>query len=309
MFFQTVLVFSAFVVTDVVYAQFFRERPKPVALNYECTDPEGGGNPRDSPILLLHGLTASLRNWDGIRELIANHTQRRVCAVDLRNHGDSPFNNRTDIAAMTSDIGYFLNQQNIRKVNILGHSLGGKIAVHYTLNNPLRVNSLIVEDMRPNGITDKALFEVRTIVRLWKEAVESVPEGVSEDEARETIFNYLSDSLQEMGEDPLDESYKRNIELRLVDGRWRAKWNVDLFNERLKDIDSFLTPSRGLYLKQTLFICGTISPFAVCEDGRSIRRLFPLAQIHPVEGAGHLIHGVFPEFNEVVLSFYDRVLS
>ena len=58
-----------------------------------------------------------------------------MCSVDLRNHGDSPWSSRNDMKAVVADISRFLDKQGIKKINLIGHSLGGKVAVHYALNN------------------------------------------------------------------------------------------------------------------------------------------------------------------------------
>ncbi|CAL1274475.1 unnamed protein product [Larinioides sclopetarius] len=116
-----------------------RALPKPMELKYSCIEVTSVENqdqrPDDVPIILLHGLTGSKESWNGIFEVLALETKKEACIVDLRNHGESPWNNEEyDVVAMTEDIKHLLDRLKAPKAIILGHSLGGKIAIHLALN-------------------------------------------------------------------------------------------------------------------------------------------------------------------------------
>lgn len=294
---------------DVIQGAAINEKIEPVDLKYDCVHVQTEDKKHDKiPVLLIHGLTASYRSWDGVFQVLAHLTKRKVCAVDLRNHGDSPWNNRSDVAALAVDIGHFLDQQNIKKVNIIGHSLGGKTAVHYTLNNPDRVNSIVVEDMRPNSLTEASRSLIQNLIQILQAALKAIPEGANEDEAKQSIGDYINEKMKKTGSQGLfDEKTIRKLELRLVDGKWQLKWNVDVLSECLKNIETFLTKSSGLYEGPALFIYGTKSPFAVIDDKENILKLFPNAKLEPIEGASHVIHGRYHEFDDLLLKFLNKV--
>lgn len=296
---------AVFAVIGVAFSLSSKDNIDPVQLHYKCIESESGDS--KSPILLLHGLSGWHGHWKGVDEALANHTKRRVCAVDLRNHGDSPWSNQFDIETLAIDIGHFLDQQNMRKVNLIGHSLGGKTSVHFTLNNPSRVDSIVVEDMRPNGIVEEALTGVKAYVDVWEAAVECASDDASENEARDQIFNCMNKILEENGAEKVDNNFKDAILLRRVDGRWRTKWNIEVSREALENIEEMLTNSNGTYPGPALFIYGTESAFAVGEDESNIRRLFPKAELHPIQGAGHTLHGVYQEFNDAVINLLEQV--
>lgn len=301
---------GAFVVAIVVFQvatslPLKDEKIEPVDLNYNCIQTQGKEKGLKSPILLIHGLAGSIGNWDGVQQVLALSTGRRVCAVDLRNHGDSPWSNKSDLPTMTADIAHFLDKEKIEKVNLIGHSLGGKIAVHYTLNNPERIDSVVVEDMRPNGIPDSALGLVKTALKLLLEVIETVPEGSSEDEARKIIVDFFNKKLKELGiTETVDETTAKNFQIQCTDGKCRYKTNFGILEKLLNDP---LPESKGLFEGPTLFIYGKRSIFDVGDDKRNIRKLFPNAKLVGVREAGHSIHGRFREFEDEVIKLLNNI--
>ncbi|CAL1283440.1 unnamed protein product [Larinioides sclopetarius] len=114
-------------------------KPQPVDLEFICTtifDPNNKDFKHDDvPVILLHGLTGNKESWHGVYEVIALETRKKVCAVDLRNHGQSPWNDKEyDVVAMTEDVKHLMDRIDAPKAIVLGHSLGGRIAVHLALN-------------------------------------------------------------------------------------------------------------------------------------------------------------------------------
>uniref|UniRef100_A0A1I8JSG0 sn-1-specific diacylglycerol lipase ABHD11 n=1 Tax=Macrostomum lignano TaxID=282301 RepID=A0A1I8JSG0_9PLAT len=106
-------------------------------------------NPRlaaQPPLLVLHGLFGMARNWRSVAKALARNHSPIICA-DLRNHGDSPHHQDMSVAAMVGDVRQFIEQQlDATPVHLLGHSLGGKVAMRTALLHPQLVRSLIVVD-------------------------------------------------------------------------------------------------------------------------------------------------------------------
>src|ERR1051326_7861650 len=105
---------------------------------------EQGSGP---PLLILHGLFGSATNWTGIaRRLAGTH---RVFAVDLRNHGRSPWSDEVGYAAQADDLASFIRGHDIAPATLLGHSMGGKVAMVLALGEPGLVARLVVVDVAP----------------------------------------------------------------------------------------------------------------------------------------------------------------
>ena len=105
------------------------------------------GDPGRPTIVLLHGLFGSSTNWGTVaRHLAQNY---RVLVPDLRNHGQSPHDPDCSYKAMTDDVLGLLDAQGKDSAILVGHSMGGKVAMHLALNNPDRVDGLVVVDMSP----------------------------------------------------------------------------------------------------------------------------------------------------------------
>lgn len=282
-------------------------KPKPVDLKYSCMRVTSGTAKNDTtPVILLHGLAMSKEAWMGVYQLLALRTSKRVCIADLRNHGDSPWSKETDIAAMAEDINRLLELLKAPKAILLGHSLGGKVAMHFSLNYPSKVEKLIVEDMRPNGLTPLALIEIKFFLALLQEATKIIPKGVSEKEAKTVILTHLNNQLGKLNSSNLlDERAADFLPIKCSEGKCQWKTNIEIIGEVLKNPLAFLTESSGRFDNPTLFVYGTESPFKIKEDEASIKKLFPKAKLVGVDGASHVVH-VRPEFLDAVIKFINE---
>src|SRR5580698_6858162 len=117
-----------------------RDRVPAMQLNFQTV----GTGP---PLLVLHGLFGSLDNWAGISRRLADSWQ--VFSLDLRNHGASPHSDAFNYDLMAADIAEFLAAHRLPRANVLGHSMGGKVAMLFALRYPGQLGKLIVADMAP----------------------------------------------------------------------------------------------------------------------------------------------------------------
>ncbi|GFR33095.1 hypothetical protein TNCT_19541 [Trichonephila clavata] len=283
------------------------EKPKPVDLTYSCMRVTSGTAKNDTtPIILLHGLAMAKESWMGVYQLLALKTSKRVCIADLRNHGDSPWNKEADVASMAEDINRLLELLKVPKAIVLGHSLGGKVAMHFTLNYPSKVEKLIVEDMRPNGLTPQALAEIKFFLVLIQQVPKIIPKGASEKEAKTVVLSFLNNQLKKFNStDLLDDRAADFLPIKCSEGKCHWKTNIELIGEILKNPLAALTESSGRFDNPTLFVYGTESPFKIKEDESSIKKLFPKAELVGVEGASHIVHSR-PEFLDAVIKFINR---
>jgi pimeloyl-ACP methyl ester carboxylesterase len=105
------------------------------------------GSPGNAPLIILHGFFASSRNWRQVAEKLA--ASFHVYVLDMRNHGASPHHPVMDYPAMAADLLQFMDVQGLTTASLLGHSMGGKVAMWFALNYPEHMEKLIVADIAP----------------------------------------------------------------------------------------------------------------------------------------------------------------
>ena len=99
------------------------------------------------PLIILHGLLGSADNWRSMSRRLGAHY--KVFAVDLRNHGRSPHSEIFDYDVMVADLREFVEQHALLPIMLLGHSLGGKVAMQFALDHSDRVDKLVIVDIAP----------------------------------------------------------------------------------------------------------------------------------------------------------------
>ncbi|WP_347988820.1 alpha/beta fold hydrolase [Methylomonas sp. AM2-LC] len=228
------------------------------------------------PILILHGFFASSRNWRGIAKQLAIHYP--VYVLDMRNHGFSPHHEKMDYPAMAADLEQFMDQQGISKAHLIGHSMGGKIAMWFAFQHPQRIEKLIVVDIAP--ISYKHCFDSMI------NALKSVP--LSSLDNRKQAEEWLASRIS-------DANYRQFLLQNLVfkDNQYSWRINLDFFQNNAQFITAFPdTSSIPPYPYPILFLAGETSGY-VKEN--QIYALFPQAKITIINGTGHWLQVDAPE--------------
>lgn len=101
--------------------------------SYELTKSYSKNDPEPVPLVILHGLMGSKNNWNSFCKRYHDSSSNKVFALDARNHGDSPHSQEHSYDDLVIDIRRFMYKQNINKVNLLGHSMGGRAAMLFAL--------------------------------------------------------------------------------------------------------------------------------------------------------------------------------
>jgi esterase len=237
-------------------------------------------------LIVLHGLLGNGDNWATLGKQFGE--QFSTFTPDMRNHGQSPHVAEMNYRSMAADVIHFMDQQLISNSHILGHSMGGKIAMQMALENSDRVEKLVVVDMGPKKYPDghkeifKAMFSLPIDqIQNRKEATDFLLAQIDS----ETIVQFL---LKNIVFDKKIDGYKWRINLP---GIYESYPNI------LEAIESDST-----YEKPTLFIYGGNSDYVNQEDHNSILKLFPNTEFFKVENAGHWVHAEKPKelFNRVV---------
>jgi len=249
-------------------------------LNY--TD-QGAGQ----PVILLHGMFGSLSNLGSLARELA--TVYRVISCDLRNHGDSPHDQRMDIPSMADDIVELLDDLGLSAVSLIGHSLGGKVGMQVALNYPSRVAKLVVADIAPVAYVprqDAALEALRAI---------SVLKVNNRREADSIMAVHLPE--------PQTRSFLLKNLMRKSDGNYSLKINISSISDNYGT--SLVAAPVGLpYSGPTLFLKGETSAYIQSKHHSKMAELFPNMKLDVMNDVGHWLHSENPvEFNRRVTDF------
>ncbi|WP_407644457.1 alpha/beta fold hydrolase [Dongshaea marina] len=239
------------------------------------------------PILLLHGLFGDRGNLN----VIAKHLEpdMQVISVDLRNHGDSPHSDTHDYPSMAQDILKLLETLELNQCHLLGHSMGGKVAMQLALIAPERILSLMVADMAPVPYTEDRHSAVFKALKQVEQARVS---------SRQQAEQLLSTQL----DCPATRQFLlKSLTLKSGYGQW--KFNRAALEANYQNIMDW--PSQdSQYPGPTLFIKGGESDYIQAAHQQAIAGLFPNAQAKVILGTGHWLHAEKPRlFNRTISEF------
>ncbi len=240
------------------------------------------------PLLILHGLFGSGRNWTTIAKKLAE--DRRVLTVDLRNHGASPWNPVMDYPAMAADVLALIDREGFDRPVVLGHSMGGKTAMAAALTAPEAVGALIVADIAP--------VTYQHSNAAYVEAMRAI--DLSRIERRADADDALKKSVPETG-------VRGFLLQNLVFGDGGPRWqlNLDAIAESMDRLIDFpFGAGEAVYDGPTQFIAGGASDYVRQSHHDAIRAFFPEATIETIDGAGHWLHAEKPqEFLDIATRF------
>lgn len=237
-------------------------------------------------VILIHGLFGNLDNLKGL----ANHLKNdfNVLLVDLPAHGDSPAMKNFDFVEYAEMVTNTIKHLEISQPHIVGHSLGGKIAMTMALKQLCDIKSLIVADIAPVSYPPRhdKVFNALNAVAFDKIS--------SRSDVREIFSRELS-----------DEGTRQFLlkGLKQTDNQWRWQFNLALLqNEYPKIIDWPFSDEKSTL--PTLFIKGAESDYITGEMQPKIQGTFPNAKAHIIQSAGHWLHAQKPDvFNRIVTRF------
>ncbi|MCL4066584.1 alpha/beta fold hydrolase [Pseudomonas sp. GX19020] len=240
------------------------------------------------PLLIVHGLFGSARNWGAIARRLAD--RRDVVAVDMRNHGESPRAGVQDYPSMAGDLAEVIESLG-GKVDLLGHSMGGKAAMQLALTQGALIRRLIVADIAPVAYTHDQSPHIHAMRGLDLTGLTSRGEA--------------DRRLQALVGDPaLRAFFLQSLDLKAAGGPvWRL--NLDVLERDMPKIIGW-PGTEGHFDGPTLFLTGAESHYVRPEHRETIRALFPHARFAKLPGAGHWLHAEKPrEFEETVRVFLN----
>lgn len=241
------------------------------------------------PVVILHGLFGFSDNWKSQAKVLANYF--RVIVVDLRNHGRSEWADLHSYEAMANDVIETMDVLNLSQFNVIGHSMGGKVAMHLAQAYPDRLLKTIVVDM---GVKSYPMHHQDLI-----EAIKSVP--IETITARSQVNTFLTNKIPEEG---VRQFLLKNL-YWIERGKLAWRMNIDVLEANMNLILDALPEIE--VLSPTLFIKGAESSYILEADYEAIESIFLDSEIHTINEAGHWVHAdSFEEFLESVLAFLLR---
>ncbi len=237
------------------------------------------------PLILLHGLFGSLDNLGVIARALQDQWQ--IHALDQRNHGKSAHANTMTYPEMADDVLAYMDAQGLEKATILGHSMGGKVAMQLALKAPDRVAGIIVADISPvtyHPRHDAVLEGLKAVDTAALKSRQDADRTLSEYVEEAGVRQFLLKNLMPIPTAEKDDSGARY--------RWRLNLPViDRSYARL----AAAPEGEGPYEGPVLFIKGADSPYIQTRHRDTIMQLFPNAELKIIEGAGHLLHAEKPD--------------
>ena len=262
---------------------------------------EVGNGPRT--VVILHGLYGVSDNWMTIATSLSE--KFRVILPDQRNHGRSPHQQEHTYEALASDLLDFFRENGLEKVILVGHSMGGKTAMRFTLDHPEFVEHLVVIDIAPKNYGKFANYAETTTNHDYiidsMLSVDPAPMG-NRSEINLALKNLLPNKT-------LRQFLMKNIR-RTSTGKYQWQLNLEALKVNLPEImDGFSNDGKGAPNRSevpSLFIKGGQSPYIKDEDSLIINRFFPKSQIVTIPNAGHWLHAEQPDlFLNTILYFID----
>ncbi len=228
-------------------------------------------------IIILHGLLGSLDNFQTIAKQLSD--TYRVWLIDLRNHGRSAHSDEMNYEVMMEDIHEFMQTHHLAHASIVGHSMGGKVAMIFALNYPDFVHHLIVVDIGPKSYEGDHQLILQTMNELQ----------LSDYSERREIEEQIS---QKIHSEKIVQLMMKNLG-REIDGfSWKP--NVKVIQKSYPLLMGYV-PTNEVFNGETIFIKGGNSDYIEVDELEDFRKYFPVAQMMIVPNAGHWVHAEQPE--------------
>jgi pimeloyl-ACP methyl ester carboxylesterase len=247
---------------------------------------EGSGK----PLLILHGFLGMSDNWKTLGVQFASEGFE-VHILDLRNHGRSFQSEEFSYELMVEDIIKYCDEHHLEKINLIGHSMGGKTAMLLAARYPELVDKLIVADIGPKYYAPhhQDILAGLNVVDFTLKP--------SRNEVEAILSNYIPDFGTR-------QFLLKNLYWQ-EPGQLAFRFNLAVFNEKITEIGVSL-PADLVFEKPTLFIRGGNSNYILDEDFEAIKGQFPMASFETIPNAGHWLHAENPAlFYQLSLSYLN----
>lgn len=225
-------------------------------------------------LIILHGLLGSSRNWTSVGKILAEYFD--VYALDLRNHGQSPHSSQMSFDDMVEDLHDWITHHELsRYFFLLGHSLGGKVAMAYAMKYPEQLRGLIIEDIAPKDYHIHFADYILAMMAINLDTLQSRAEA-------EKAIEY---TVPDFG-------MRQFLLTNLVreEGKWRWNPNLRGLLENLAPLMKSPLKAEEVYHGSAFFIRGEKSGYVLDSDRELLKHHFPRAALMTFAGGGHNLH-------------------
>ena len=244
-------------------------------------------------LFIFHGLYGRGKNWQTFSKKLSNEKKQIVVTVDLRNHGGNEFEEDISYILMMNDILSLFNYLGVRNTNLLGHSMGGKLAMVIALLEPRYVNKIIIADISPIDYDNDENLIINSLLNMNLDLIKN----------RSEADNILSEYV--------DQKFLRSFllqNLELIDGKYKWSINLKAIKRSLNDLRKFpVIKNINKFEKKVLCIYGGKSNYVKEEHLNIFKKFFSNIFFHEIKNADHFLHIDSPiEFYEASNKFLNN---
>ena len=244
-------------------------------------------------LFIFHGLYGRGKNWQTFSKKLSEKENQIVVTVDLRNHGGNDFEENISYKLMMNDIIILFNYLGVENTNILGHSMGGKLAMVIALLEPKYVNKVIIADISPINYDNNENQIINSLVKINLNLIRN----------RNEADAILSKNI--------DQKFLRSFllqNLELSDGKYKWSINLEAIKKSLNDLRKFPTIKNiNKFDKEVLCIYGGNSKYVNVSHFKIFKKFFSNIFFHEIKNANHFLHIENPlEFYEVSDKFLNN---
>lgn len=232
------------------------------------------------PVIILHGILGISDNWVTIGRRLAE--KYGVYIPDLRNHGQSPHSNTFNYPALTEDLFEFIEDHQLSKPLLIGHSMGGKVAMHFALEHPYRVEKLIVVDISVRSYPSR------------RQHLEIMDAMLSVDFDRISTREEIEKIIRSKIPSPSLAGFTLKNLYRIGKNRFAWRLNIKSIYENLENVMEGVDSPYSSDV-HALFVRGGNSDYIQQEDYPLILNTFPNAKFRTIENASHWVHADQPD--------------
>jgi esterase len=238
------------------------------------------------PLIIMHGLFGTSDNWNTLAKKYGEHFT--TYTVDLRNHGQSPHHDHWDYESMAEDVSELMNDEGISSAHIMGHSMGGKVAMYMSGMFPQKIDKLIISDIAPKHYKPHHQEILAALNNLNFTIIKS----------RKDAETYMETKIPDMG---TRQFLLKNLYWKEDHLAWR--FNLPIISKNIEMVGTEL-PQPIVFEGPTLFIRGGNSRYILDTDIDDIVEHFPNSKLYTIEGANHWLHAEKPlEYLQVTTDF------
>ena len=228
---------------------------------------------KGKPLLILHGLLGMGDNWISLARKYAENGFE-VHLIDQRNHGKSFHTDEMNYEVMSLDLLAYITHYQLSNISIIGHSMGGKTAMNFSIKYPETIEKLIVGDIAPKAYPPHHHFIFDAIDKI----------DLSKYHKRKEIENQISKYIDQPA---IVQFILKNLGRNTKTYFWKP--NIPVLKKSLLELGEALAPF-SVSNVETLFIKGEKSKYITIKDYALIKAHFPNSKIIMIPNSGHWVH-------------------